>query len=294
MKIGTTAAFATIAAAAIAAAIYWQRPAKHPQATPSVAPLSEVTEPLVPRAPAPSAGTGVGATDTLALEELTRLTIRSLSSDDVEVAEHAITQLLPALARHDIVAAARVADLFVDSPYRPRILSVIARAWTEQNHLHALEWSQSLPDVTERETVMVGILALVSQSDPGEAVRLRQQYSQDPDDDAALTDLAQRWAESDLSAVLGWTDSLPPGPQRDQLMARAAFIQSQSSPAEAAQLVMDRIPPGEARGEALVSIVHQWARQDFAAASAWVARMPDALLRERAMQELEAAARAQR
>ena len=206
--------------------------------------------------------------------------------------EQAVSQLLPALAARDAVAAARVADLFLDSELRPRILSAVARAWADQNRLHALAWAQGLSDANEREAVLVEIYARIAQSDPAEAVRLRQQFSGYSDDDVELTNLAQRWAENDLSAVLGWTESLPPGAQRDQLTARAAFIQSQKHPADAAQLVMDRIPRGEAQSEALISVVHQWAERDFDAASAWVARIPEWLLRERAAQELEAARRA--
>lgn len=291
MKIGTTVAIAMMAAAAIAA-IYWQWPAHRQSQSPSVASVPAVPQPSAPTSFESPAGPPLAAAPSPA--DMTRLTIQSLLSDDAAVREHAIAQLLPALVRQDAVAAARVADLFVDSPLRPKILSAVARGWTDQNRLHALDWAQSLPDTSEREAVLVEILSRISQSDPAEAVRLRQQMAQDPIDDAELTNLAQRWAESDLSAVLGWTDSLPPGAQRDQLIARTAFIQSQSSPAQAAQLVLERIPRSEAQTEALISVVHQWAERDFDAASAWVARIPERLMRERAEEELEAAKRAQR
>ena len=290
MKIGKTAAFAMMAAAAIAAAIYWQWPDDRDSPPPSAASSTSVEHSSLSSAPATQAA--AQAPDVLSLEDLTRLTIRALSSDDEDVPEHAIAHLLPALAQRDVVAAARVADLFVDSPFRPQILSVIARAWTDHNRMHALDWAQNLPDTNERENVLIEIFSRISQSDPAEAVRLRQQLTQEPGEDGELTNLAQRWAETDLSAVLGWTDSLPPGAQRDQLTARAAFIQSQNHPAEAAQLVLDRIPRGDAQTEALISVVHQWARRDPVAAAAWVERIPEGLLRDRAIQELEAAMRA--
>jgi len=293
MKVGTTAAFAMIVAAAISVAIYrgWPHELRLPAMTPAT-PSTSVEQPVVPGAPAQIDGTQTPGVPSLA--DLTRLTIESLASDDAAVREHGIAQLLPALARRDPVAAARVADLFADSPLRPQILSAVARGWTDQNRLHALAWAQGFSDENERESLMVEIFTRIAQSDPAEAVRLRQELSRDQVDDAELTNLAQRWAERDLSAALGWTDSLPPGAQRDQLTARAAFIQAQSSPAEAAQLVLDRIPAGEAQTEALISVVHQWAQQDPAAASAWVERLPEGLLRERAMQELEAVGRSQR
>jgi len=292
MTIRTTAAFAVTAALILAGAIYWLWPADRGLPATSPGASSSVAPPVAPRESASAAAPRTP--DALSVAELTRLTIQELSSVDEDVPEHAIAHLLPALAQRDAVAAARLADLFVDSPFRPRILSAVARAWTDQNRLHALEWAQSLPDANEREVVLIEILSRISQSDPAEAVRLRQQFAQDPADDGELPNFAQRWAESDLSAVLGWTDSLPPGPQRDQLTARAAFIQSQSDPAEAAQVVLDRIPRGDAQTEALISVVHQWAQRDFVAASAWVARVPEDLLRERATLELEAVGRSKR
>jgi len=279
-----------LAGAAIAVAIYWRWPEpRHSQATTLGVPSTSAAQPDSPGKSAPAIAPAAPATTPVA--ELAQLTIQSLSSTDAATRERGITQLLPALARRDVVAAARVADLFVASDLRPRILSAVAQAWTDQNRLHALDWAQGLPDVHEREAVLVEIFARISQSDPAEAVRLRQQLALDPADDAELANLAQRWAESDLSAVLGWTDSLPPGTQRDQLHARAAFIQAQSNPAAAAQLVMDRLPRGEAQSEALISVVHQWAQRDLAAASAWVDSIPEDLLRERATQELEATQR---
>ena len=290
MKIGTTVAIASTAAAAIAVAIYLKSPSHRPLPATSAAAPSTLVE-HSEGSPKPELSAEPRAQVAASVAELTRLTMEALSSDDVHVQEHAIRQLLPELARRDAVSAARVADLYLDSPLRPQILIIVARGWAGQNRLHALAWAQSLSDANERETVLVEIFSRIAQSDPAEAVRLRQELSGDQGDDAELVNLAQRWAETDLSAVYGWTDSLPPGAQRDQLTARAAFIQSQNNPAEAAQLVLDRIPRGEAQTEALISVVHQWAQRDLAAASAWVERIPEDLLRERATQELEAVKR---
>lgn len=280
-----------LAAIAVAGVIYFKsRSTSHPQLTQSPASPSPAAQPGLPRAPASS--TTRSEADATSLSELTRLTIQSLSSDDPALNEHAISRLLPTLVKRDVLAAARVGDLFVGSKLRPQILSVVARGWVDQNRAHALAWAQGLADTDERERVLVEILSRVAQTDPAAAVRLRQEITRDQWDDSELTNLAQRWAESDLGSVLGWIDSLPPGAQRDQLTARAAFIQSQNNPAEAAQLVMDRVPPGEAQTEALISVVHQWAQRDPDAASAWVESIPERLLRERAAQELEAASRA--
>src|SRR5688572_5394924 len=125
MKIGATVAIGSTVAAAIAVAIYLKPPPDHPlPSTPSAAPSTLVEHSAGVRTPASSAEPRTPLTASIA--DLTRLTIQSLSSDDAKVREHAIRQLLPELAQRDPTAAARVADLFVDSSLRPQILSAVA------------------------------------------------------------------------------------------------------------------------------------------------------------------------
>jgi hypothetical protein len=112
-----------------------------------------------------------------------------------------------------------------------------------------------------------------------------------PPDDPVLENLAQRWAEKDLAAAIQWADSLAPGEQRDRIIARAAFIQAQTSAETAAQSIVDRMSPGLAREEALISVLHQWALQDVSAAERWVEEQPSGPLKIRAAAEIDAISR---
>jgi hypothetical protein len=284
MKIGTAGALVILAVTAVAVRLHFRPPPVHP-------PVAQVPERASGETETPRMGVPQPlsqASGDLSIAELEVRAINFLSSADPNIRAHAVSHELTQLAKRDPVAATRVADLFADSSVRPQILNTVARGWLERNHRYALAWAQGLSDANEREAVLVEIFARIADTNPADAVRLRQELEGGGNADAELANLAQRWAQRDLSAVLGWTDSLVSGEQRDQLHARVAFIQSQHNPAQAAQLVLDRIPPGNAQAEALISVVHQWGRLDPDAAFAWVTQIPESALRERARQELAA------
>jgi hypothetical protein len=101
-----------------------------------------------------------------------------------------------------------------------------------------------------------------------------------------MEDIALTWAGKDLADALSWAASQPAGNQRDEIMARVAFMESRTAPEAAANLVIDEIPPGPAQDEAVISVLHQWAIQDFASAKAWAELFPSGPVRERALAEL--------
>jgi len=101
-----------------------------------------------------------------------------------------------------------------------------------------------------------------------------------------LGNLAQQWAERDLPSAISWAGNYPPGENRDNLFARIAFAESQTSPANAAQMVVEQISPGSTQQEAAMSILHQWALQDMTRALAWAEQFPAGELYDRAIIEL--------
>ena len=103
--------------------------------------------------------------------------------------------------------------------------------------------------------------------------------------------LAERWAEKDFPAALDWALSRAASEQRDLLIARVAYVQSQTSPLEAATLVVEKIPAGRTQTEAAIAVLSQWAKRDLSAAGQWAARFPEGELRSRAYSELGSIAR---
>ena len=47
-----------------------------------------------------------------------------------------------------------------------------------------------------------------------------------------------------------------------------------------------QMEPGPMQNEAMLSVLHQWAKSDLAAASDWAGNLPTGVLRDRAMNEL--------
>lgn len=215
--------------------------------------------------------------------------VAALESPDEDVRTHAVETLFPQFAVQDPAAARRIVETVTSTPHRARLLQLLGTALARADRADALSWATAIPDRFEREEATAVVLAEISLTDPGQAVRLRQDTIP-PADDAVLQDLVQRWAEKDLATTLDWAASLPPGEQRDRVHARIAYVQSQSSPESAASLIVERMSPGQAREEALVSVLHQWARIDSAAARRWIQELPTGALQDRAAAEVDAAA----
>lgn len=214
----------------------------------------------------------------------------STNPDDREIV---FTHLLAALVRADPSAAARFAETNDLGGSHDLILHRVAQLWAARDTSAALDWAAALGNARERDEILTDVFLRIAESDPAEAVRTRGRYVTDEKPNTGLEALAQRWAEKDFPAALDWAFSRAAGEQRDQLIARMAFVQSLTSPIEAAMLVSEKIPSGEAQTEAAMTVLHQWASRDFAAAEKWVACFPESDLRDRAVAELEGLAKYQ-
>lgn len=238
--------------------------------------------------PVATAGGDAPGRNEVTLEEFRR------ALDDPESRDRAIQQLLPELFARDPVSVLLFVDSIADPETRAPLVRAVASRWARRDPQQALDWARSLAVEDDRDTALTQIFSQIAESDPAEAVRLRQTYVNDLPIDPELENLVQRWAEKNFVAALQWSDSLPLGEQRDLVVARAAFVQAQQSPADAIQLVMDRMTEGPAQTEMLISVLHQWALRDYAAASTWAAQLPPSALSDRAALELAAVSPASR
>ncbi len=218
--------------------------------------------------------------------------IAALASPDESVRSHAVEHLFAYFAKEDPAAARRIVESTGASSQRARLVQILAIALARADRRDALEWAAAIPDAVEREDATSVVLTEISMTEPSEAVRLRQDAGRAADD-PVLENLVQRWAEKDLTEALQWADSLPPGEQRDRVHARAAFIQSQTSPESAANLIVNRMSSNQAQEEALISVLHQWAKLDVDSAERWIEKLPAGALQVRATAELNAIARTQ-
>jgi DNA-binding transcriptional regulator YbjK len=249
-------------------------------------------EPPVVSRKAPLQPKAQPSVETVAAELLAQIQ-EALASTNLDEREIVFTNLLAALVHADPLAAARFAETNYLGDTHDQLLHRAAQLWAQQDSAAALDWAASLNSASERDAILTDVCLQVAERDPAEAVRTRSQYVADEQPNAGLETLAQRWAEKDFAAALDWTLSRANGEQRDQLIARLTFVQSQTSPAEAATLVVQQIPAGEAQTEAVMAVLHQWANRDLAEAAKWVELFPEGELRIRAVNELNGIAKYQ-
>ncbi len=214
-------------------------------------------------------------------ELLERVRTAQASGDSTAVFSH-----LAALIRADPPAAARFAETNGDAATRGMILHRVAQLWAGRDSHAALAWAADLSNPAERNAIITDVCLQIAERDPAEAVRMIGEYP-----DVGLEALGQRWAERDFAAARAWALSRPEGTQRDNLVARLAFLQARDSPREAATLAANEIPAGEIQTEAVLAVLHQWIKSDPAATEDWVARFPESGLKTRAVNELQGVAR---
>jgi hypothetical protein len=218
------------------------------------------------------------------VEILARINAVLASTNDCEMV---FTNLLPALVGMDPLAAARFAETNILGEDRERTMHCVARLWAAQDAISAAGWAATLTNAIERDAILTEVCRKVAENDPAEAVRMRSESVADSAPNTGLETLAQTWAESDFPAAQNWVLSRTQTGQRDQIVARLAYVRSKTSPLEAAGLVVGSIPPGEAQTEAAMSVLHQWAARDLAAAQSWAENFPEGDLRSRALKEID-------
>lgn len=148
-----------------------------------------------------------------------------------------------------------------------------------------LDRAAQISDENERDRLLVAACLHWADFDPANALALVRELGLDRVFSTGSDAIIQKWAATNFRAALAWANREPAGEQRDHLMARLAFAQAQSRPAEAARLIEAQIQPGPAQAEATISVLHQWALRDFGGALAWVDRLPPDL-QDRARTEL--------
>ena len=217
----------------------------------------------------------------------------ALASTNLDDREIVFTKLLAELVRADPLAAALFAETNSSGDTHDQLMHRVAQLWAATDSPGALNWAATLSNADERDGILTDVCLQVAASDPAKAVKIRSQFVTDDKPNTGLEVLTQRWGEKDFSAALDWALSRAVGEQRDLIIARLAFVQSQTSPIEAATLVVEKILSGGAQTEAVMSVLHQWASRDLEAAAKWVEFFPEGELRSRAINELEGLAKYQ-
>lgn len=242
----------------------------------------------MPHGEAIEAAASTTANDEVTLSWLKEI-LQALASSDKTARNNALTFLLPALVQKDASAAGVLAEANTTMETREEVMRRVAQLWAAQDSAGALAWATALPRPEERDATISDVCLQIARTKPDEAVRLRDRYAASDHldhPDPTLVNLAQQWAEKNWTAALDWAAERPEGNERNEMISRLAFVQAQTSPANAARLILERIPPGETQTEAISTVLQRWIAREPGAASAWVKDLPNGPLRTRAVQEI--------
>jgi hypothetical protein len=208
-----------------------------------------------------------------------------LNSTNETVVEETLTTLFPALLSGNVEAAAELARGTEVGPLRDNLMRLVAQYWSRSDPKRALEWASRFPEGAERDSILTMVCGGIAESDPPAGIAAAEANGLG-NANGTLENLAQLWGSKDLSAALDWATQRPNGEQRDHILARLAYLQAETDPATAADLIARQINPGPIQMEAAISVLHQWALQDSAAASEWLRQFPEGPLRQRGEGEL--------
>lgn len=215
---------------------------------------------------------------------LARITA-ALGSQDSADWDRVLNELYPALLAADRPAAIRLIETLAPGEKRVLLLRRLARAWGESDFAGAVDWISNLAEFSEQKVAFDEACLAAAERNPAEAIHAWERFDF-KEDDHVLENLVQNWARLDLAAAQEWVRARPPSLQRDQAVARVAYVLAQTKPIDATALVLRELAAGPAQTEAVISILHQWAKSDPAGAAAWVAQFPSGALADRAKQEL--------
>ncbi len=201
-----------------------------------------------------------------------------LAAGDTQSQNKVYKELLPDWVRRDPNAVAAFAESPQATPWRVPLMTAVAQTWTDNDVDAAETWAAQLSNPTERSMVLGYVAFEEANVNSDRAVQvLGNQQMSDDRRTIMVQSLAIQWADQDLQPLYNWLNTLPAGEQRDDWFARVALAQARNSPAQAAQMVSDHIAPGPIQNDAALQVLRQWARQDQAAAAAWVDQFPAAL-----------------
>lgn len=138
----------------------------------------------------------------------------------------------------------------------------------------------NVPPMTEQDYYQM------AETNAAEAVKLAHSLDPTNRSNGMMENLVQKWAGADLTSAGDWVESQTKGEERDRLLERVAFVQGDTDPKQALEMVANKISPGPIQDEAAMTVLHQELEQDFYTGSSWWNLFPEGPLQKRAQQEI--------
>ena len=123
-------------------------------------------------------------------------------------------------------------------------------------------------------------------TEPVEALCIAIQLEASPQRDEILRRAVAEWSVRNGEAAFRWISAIADPVLRDELCSVAVVHFADHDPAAAAEILASHLPPGTARGQALMALYQRWAQIDPAAAHASAVALPDFHERVRALEQV--------
>ena len=158
----------------------------------------------------------------------------------------------------------------VPNQFLANALSAPLKAWASKDPAGLLTWLQSLP-AEVISPLLPGAMGGLAEHDPVAASQLISKIPSAAAREAAAGQLARGWVAKDASAAFTFAASQLGADRKKVFKAMAKSLVTQG--AATIGNVLNQLPAGPARGEAITLISLQWLDEDPGAASQWLSSM---------------------
>jgi hypothetical protein len=131
------------------------------------------------------------------------------------------------LAQSDPASAVSMAQQFHLGQGQGAVTENLIQQWAGEDINAAYSWLQEQPPGEEKDSLMMSIAFVWSQTNPADAAQLvvEQITPGTVQTEAAMTVLHQ-WAQQDISSAIAWANQFPAGSLRDRALAELSGIES--------------------------------------------------------------------
>ncbi len=148
-----------------------------------------------------------------------------LSPEDARIARAGVAVALERNEGFD--ASLAFIKQFANEPDYPELKLQLYLNLAQQEPNRALRVVQQETDRATRDKALTSVAGSIAYSDPGQALAIANQIESQADRVLAHSNIVQSWMGMNSDAALNWISSQPPGAQRDQLLATAAYQSAQ-------------------------------------------------------------------
>jgi len=246
------------------------------------------------------------AINTLAMKNPEKALDIYLNSDMSGQNDYSLHTIFNQLAQKDHGMAAAALDKIQDDQKRMRAMSGLLSSWLREDPAGAWEWAQKQPLAGQtHQDARYQALTTWAQSDPEAALQAAQALP-DRVRQQTLPQIIGSWARQDPEAALSWITSsdnptvmenafrnisysdgvepkrlfdlvmekMPAGNAFRNTVSQVVSRWAQKDP-QAAAAALETLPPGDAFNNSAGNLVRQWSKKDPAAAFNWVKSLPE-------------------